>query len=160
MSFNISFKEGESYKFGLQIVGIEDVERVTVSFVTAHSVLFKKFTTTDDSITDEGDGLYTVAFADQDSIKKHGIGKWQIEIESTSLGVRKSSVYRYEVMPSVINRTTETPVVATAINQTFTWDFEAMESFVDSTDSFSMCRLMLWQVRKQLRQARQVLRQV
>ena len=126
MSFYINFQEGETFKFGLQITGLDDVQRVTVAFRNQHDVLFKQFSTTDSTVGDEGDGLYSVSFSDQMSLKKSGKGFWQFEIESTSKGVVKSDPdYRYEITKSIVNRSSETPVFAVDFNKTFTWDFAA-----------------------------------
>lgn len=137
MSFYINFKEGETFKFGLQITGLDDVERVTVAFRNSHDVLFKQFSTADDTIVDEGEGLYSVSFSDQMSLKKSGSGKWGFEVESTSKGVVKSEIYRYNIEKAVVNRSSETAVFAVDFNKTFTWNFsEEIPELGEDTEDF------------------------
>lgn len=138
MSFYINFQEGETFKFGLQITGLDDVQRVTVAFRNQHDVLFKQFSTEDNTMDDEGDGLYSVVFTDQMSLKKAGKGSWQFEIESTSKGVVKSSPsYRYEISKAVVRRDGETAITPVDYNKTFTWDFEAeIPELGEDTETF------------------------
>lgn len=138
MSFYINFQEGETFKFGLQITGLDDIQRVTVAFRNQHDVLFKQFSTEDSTIGDEGEGLYSVVFTDQMSLKKAGKGFWQFEIESTSKGVVKSKPpYRYEISEAIVLRSTETAVIPVDYNKTFTWDFAAeIPELGEDTEAF------------------------
>lgn len=138
MSFYINFQEGETFKFGLQITGLDDVQRVTVAFRNQHDVLFKQFTTVDSTVGDEGEGLYSVVFTDQMSLKKSGKGFWQIELESTSKGIVKSKPkFEYEITKAVVRRSSETAVVPEDFNKTFVWDFTSEEPTVgDLTETY------------------------
>lgn len=120
----LKFGEGESYKPAIKITGLPDtITRVEISLKTDNNLLVRKFSTVGGSITRVSDSLFTFSFTDQMTIGKSGKGTWQVEIQTPSLGVRKSRIFPYEITKSTTNRGTETGVGASGYSQLFHWNF-------------------------------------
>lgn len=121
----LKFGEGESYKPAVKITGLPDsITRVEISLVKEGSnTPLRKFSTVGGTIVRVNDSLYTFSFTDQITVGKSGKGTWQVEIQTPSLGVRKSRIFPYEITKSTTNRGTETGVGASGYSQIFHWNF-------------------------------------
>lgn len=118
----ITFKEGETARFGLNASGLQTISRVEVTFRNTLNTVVRKFSTLDASITLVSDTLYTFAFTDLQSIGKSGRGTWQVEIRSET-GVKKTDVYQYEIYKATTTTSSTTPVNGSGYNYLFEWDF-------------------------------------
>lgn len=119
----MSFSEGESFKTLIEFVGITDsLLRVEVS-CRVNDVLLRKFTTANGSIIKISSGLYSFSFTDQMTIGRSGKGSWQIEIQTSNYGVRKSKIFPLEIFKATTIRSTETGVSTNAYNLMMRLDF-------------------------------------